>query len=67
MSKKPFLTIGMATFDDYHGVYFSIQALRMYHREIMNETEILIIDQGTAQFFLNLANYDILFQVKRII
>tara|TARA_R110002110_G_scaffold359817_2_gene569653 strand:- start:121 stop:984 length:864 start_codon:yes stop_codon:yes gene_type:complete len=43
---KPSLTIGMATFDDYHGVYFSIQALRMYHPEIMDETEILIIDNN---------------------
>ncbi len=43
---KPFLTIGMATFDDYHGVYFSIQALRMYHPEIMDEVEILIIDNN---------------------
>ncbi len=36
----------MATFDDFHGVYFSIQALRMYHPEIMDETEILIIDNN---------------------
>ncbi|MAF44001.1 MAG: hypothetical protein CMI54_07560 [Parcubacteria group bacterium] len=43
---SPKLTIGMATFDDFHGVYFSIQALRMYHPEIMDETEILIIDNN---------------------
>jgi hypothetical protein len=46
MNKKPFLTIGMATFDDFHGVYFSIQALRMYHKEVMDEVEILIIDNN---------------------
>jgi len=46
MNNKPFLTIGMATFDDFHGVYFSIMALRMYHPEVMNETEILIIDNN---------------------
>jgi len=46
MSKNPFLTIGMATFDDFHGVYFSIQALRMYHPEVMDDTEILIIDNN---------------------
>jgi hypothetical protein len=45
---KPSLTIGMATFDDFHGVYFSVQALRMYHPEIMNETEILIIDNNPS-------------------
>jgi len=43
---KPFLTIGMPTFDDYHGVYFSIQSLRMHHSEILNEIEIIIIDNN---------------------
>jgi len=38
------LTIGMATYDDFDGVYFSVQALRMYHPEITSETEILVID-----------------------
>jgi len=42
------LTIGMPTYDDYHGVYFSIQALRMYHPEIINKTEILIIDNNPS-------------------
>ncbi len=41
---KPRLTIGMATYDDYHGVYFTVQALRMYHPEVMAETEIIVID-----------------------
>lgn len=38
------LTIGMATYDDYDGAYFSIQALRLYHPEILDETELLVID-----------------------
>jgi hypothetical protein len=38
------LTIGMATYDDYDGVYFSLQALRMYHPEIVGEAEFLVID-----------------------
>jgi hypothetical protein len=38
------LTIGMATYDDYDGVYFSLQALRLYHREILDATEFLLID-----------------------
>jgi hypothetical protein len=41
---KKKLTIGMATYDDYDGVYFSIQALRLYHHEIADEIEILVID-----------------------
>lgn len=41
---SPFLTIGMATYDDYDGVYFSLQAIRLYHPEILDEVEFLIID-----------------------
>jgi hypothetical protein len=39
-----FLTIGMATYDDYDGVYFSLQALRMYHPEIVEAVEFVLID-----------------------
>jgi hypothetical protein len=38
------LTIGMATYDDYDGVYFSVQAIRLYHPEITADTEILVLD-----------------------
>lgn len=38
------LTIGMATYDDYDGVYFSLQALRMYHPEVQKKVELLVID-----------------------
>jgi GR25 family glycosyltransferase involved in LPS biosynthesis len=41
---KKLLTIGMATYDDYDGVYFSVQAIRLYHPEITDRTEILVID-----------------------
>jgi hypothetical protein len=39
-----FLTIGMATYDDYDGVYFSLQALRLYHPEIVGEVEFVLVD-----------------------
>ena len=42
--RKPKLTIGMATYDDYDGVYFSVQALRLYHPEMQDMTEFLLID-----------------------
>ncbi len=42
--RKPILTIGMATFNDYDGVFFSVQALRMYHPEITDVSEILVLD-----------------------
>ena len=38
------MTIGMATYDDYDGVYFSLQAIRLYHPEILDDTELLVID-----------------------
>lgn len=38
------LTIGMATYDDYDGVYFTIQALRMYHNISQNDYEIIVLD-----------------------
>jgi hypothetical protein len=46
MSEK-LLTIGMATYDDYDGVYFSIQALRLYQLAgIENDVEIIVIDNN---------------------
>lgn len=38
------LTIGMSTYDDFDGVYFSVQAIRLYHPEVTADTEILVID-----------------------
>ena len=40
------LTIGMATYDDYDGLYFSIQAIRMYHAEVLDDIEFVIIDNN---------------------
>ena len=41
---SPRLTIGMATYDDYDGVYFSLQAMRMYHPEVLERVEFLVVD-----------------------
>ncbi|HEX6115121.1 MAG TPA: hypothetical protein VFZ10_22695, partial [Geminicoccaceae bacterium] len=38
------LTIGMATHDDYDGVYFTVQALRLFHSECFPEVEIVVVD-----------------------
>jgi hypothetical protein len=37
-------TIAMSTFDDYDGVFFTIQSLRMYHD--MTDTEIVVLDNN---------------------
>jgi hypothetical protein len=36
------LTIGMATYNDFNGVYFTLQALRLY--QDLSHTELLVID-----------------------
>ena len=41
---SPKLTIGMATYDDYDGVYFSIQAIRLYHPEVLDDIELVVVD-----------------------
>ncbi len=42
------LTIGMATYNDFEGVYFTVQALRLY--QDLSDTELLIVDNyGCAQ------------------
>ncbi|HEX5994602.1 MAG TPA: glycosyltransferase family A protein [Jiangellales bacterium] len=38
----PELTIGMATYDDFDGVYFTLQALRLYHD--LDRTELVVVD-----------------------
>jgi GT2 family glycosyltransferase len=39
------LTIGMSTYDDFDGVYFSVQALRIY-QDLPKDTEIIVIDNN---------------------
>lgn len=40
------LTIGMATHDDYDGLFFSIQSIRMHHREVLDDVEFVIVDNN---------------------
>jgi hypothetical protein len=59
------LTVGMATYDDFDGVYFTIQSLRLHHPEVLDEIEIVVIDNhpsGRAapllkQFEKDIPNY----------
>lgn len=43
-ARRPRLTIGMACYDDFNGVYFTIQALRMFHADAMDDVEFLVVD-----------------------
>ena len=38
------LTIGMAVYDDFAGIWFTINALRVYHATAMKECELLVVD-----------------------
>jgi hypothetical protein len=38
------LTIGMCCYDDFDGVYFTIQSIRLHHPEVLHEIEFLILD-----------------------
>jgi len=40
------LTIGMATYDDYDGVYFTIMSLVLYHCDVVDQIEILVVDNN---------------------
>ena len=40
------LTIGMCTYDDFHGTYMTIQSIRLYHPEVLNDIEFLVIDNN---------------------
>ncbi|CAG0993419.1 hypothetical protein BURK1_02394 [Burkholderiales bacterium] len=42
------LCIGMATYDDYDGVYFSVQAIRLFHPEVADQVEIVVVDNHPA-------------------
>jgi hypothetical protein len=55
------LTLGMATFDDYDGVYFTVQAVHLYHRDVAGEIEFLVVDNhpdgASAEPLRKLANW----------
>ena len=45
----PKLTIGMATYDDFDGVFFTIQSLRAYFPMCMSDrVEFILIDNNPS-------------------
>ena len=43
------LTIGMATYDDYDGVYFTIQSIRFHNPELDGQLEFVVIDNNPGR------------------
>lgn len=42
------LTVGMATYDDYEGTFFTIQSLRLHHSAIFSALDIIVIDNNPS-------------------
>jgi len=51
----------MAHYDDFDGVYFTVQSLRLHHPEVINDIEVAVIDNnptsGHANAVKNLLNW----------
>ena len=43
---KKQLTIGMATYDDYDGVYFTLQSMRMANPGLVDDIEFVVVDNN---------------------
>ena len=44
----PVLTIGMACYDDFYGVYQTALGLIVYHRDLLEECEIVVVDNNPS-------------------
>lgn len=40
------LTIGTLVYDDFDGIYFSLQSIRMHHKNILDKLEFVVIDNN---------------------
>ena len=43
---QPRLCVGMATCDDFDGVWFTIQAIRMYQSDVLADLSFVVIDNS---------------------
>jgi hypothetical protein len=56
------LTVGIATYNDYDGAYFTVTALRLYHPEVADDVDLLVVDNdpsGPAAWPLKALEYDV--------
>ena len=42
------LTIGMCTFDDYEGVFFTIQSIRLHHKNVIDNINFIVVDNNPS-------------------
>jgi hypothetical protein len=43
-ARAPSLCIGMATYDDFDGVWFTVQSICMYHPEVLDGLSFVVVD-----------------------
>lgn len=50
-STLPKLTIGMAVYDDFDGLYMTVQSLCLYHADVLKDCELIVVDNnpGSSQ------------------
>lgn len=46
VARRATLTVGMAVYDDYDGAYFTALALRLFHPEVADRVDILVLDNN---------------------
>jgi hypothetical protein len=44
MQEDTRICVGMATYDDFDGVWFTIQAIRMFHAEVSDRVSFVVVD-----------------------
>jgi Glycosyl transferase family 2 len=45
-TRRATLTVGMAVYDDYDGAYFTALALRLFHPEVADRVDIIVLDNN---------------------
>ena len=45
---NPRLTIGCAVYDDILGLWPTLQALRLYHADLMPQCELIVVDNNPS-------------------
>src|SRR3954454_16706700 len=42
--EKVGITIGIATFDDFDGAWFTVNSLHLHHQDVMDRAEVVLLD-----------------------
>jgi len=48
MVPRNLLTLGTPVYDDFDGLYFTLKALQIYHNEVFENSEIIVVDNNPS-------------------